>query len=190
MRTLILGLLLAMSHDATADTLGLIDNFSRERTTSELGTRWRLVTDQVMGGISDATMTRRDVDGRAALCLDGSVRLENNGGFVQMTLDLSPDGLLDATRYDGIRLLVRGDGAHYNLHLKTSATNLPWQSYRAAFPTAPQWREERLPFASFKPHRLVPALDAARLKRLGVVAIGRAMRAQLCIAEIGFYRDS
>jgi hypothetical protein len=188
MRPLLLALFLTMSN-AAADP-GLIDNFSHETAVSALGTRWRVVTDQVMGGVSVATMTRRDIDGRSALCLEGSVSLENNGGFVQMTLDLSPNGLLDASRLDGIRLVVLGNGAEYGLHLKTAATNLPWQSYRAAFTTAPQWREVRIPFATFKPHRLVPSLDTARLKRLGLVAIGQAMQAQLCVAEIGFYRDS
>jgi hypothetical protein len=189
MRTLMLGLLIAMSN-AAADPKGLIDNFSGEAAISALGTRWRVVTDQVMGGISDAAMTRREIEGRTALCLDGSVRLENNGGFVQVTLDLSPDGLLDASGFDGIRLVVLGNGAEYGVHLKTAATTLPWQSYRATFPTAPQWREARIPFAVFKPHRLVPALDTTGLKRLGLVAIGRAMQAQLCIAEISFYRDA
>lgn len=123
-----------------------------------------------------------------ALCLTGTVSLENNGGFVQVNLDLSADrGLSDASNFDGVRLIARGNGAEYNVHLKTAATNLPWQSYRASFGTGPDWREIRLPFAAFEPHRLVPALDPARLRRLGVVAIGRAMPVDLCIAEIGFY---
>jgi len=179
-----------MSAAAAADRVGLIDDFSHETGVSRLGTQWRVVTDRVMGGVSEAQMSRRNVDGRSALCLNGTVSLENNGGFVQMTLDLSPNGLLDASAFDGIRLVVRGDGSDYNVHLKTAATNLPWQSYRAQFPTAPQWRESRLPFSAFQPHRLVPALDIARLKRLGIVAIGRAMPTNLCIAELGLYRDS
>jgi hypothetical protein len=35
--------------------------------------------------------------------------------------------------------------------------------------------------------RLQTASAASRLERLGIVAIGREMRADLCIAEIGFY---
>jgi hypothetical protein len=182
-------LLLAMSAPLNADSNGLIDDFRRNDARSQLGTEWRLVTDQVMGGVSDARLTRRRVDGRSALCLNGTVSLENNGGFVQMNLDLSPNGVLDASRFDGIRLIVRGDGASYNLHLKTTATRLPWQSYRAEVPTHPSWRELKLPFSSFRPHRLVPALDVARLRRVAIVAIGRAMQADVCVAEIGFYRD-
>ncbi|WP_462322327.1 CIA30 family protein [Halochromatium sp.] len=180
--------LLAVTSLSFATTSGLIDDFRQQESTSRLGTDWRLITDQVMGGISAAEMTRAVIDGRPALCLTGTVSLENNGGFVQMSLDLQHDrGLLDASAFEGLRLIVRGDGADYNLHLKTTAIQLPWQSYRAAFSTGPDWKEVRLPFSSFQPHRLVPTLDPARLKRLGIVAIGQAMSADVCIAEIGFY---
>ncbi len=164
----------------------LIDDFATEGISC-IGTRWRLVTDQVMGGISQATMQWRSVHGRAALCLTGDVSLENNGGFVQVNLDLARGGTLDASAFTGLRLLVRGNGASYNLHLKTPASMLPWQSYRAEFDADADWREIRVPFASFKPHRLQAALDARRLRRLGIVAIGRAMQADVCIAELGLY---
>jgi len=165
----------------------LIDDFTTGDGRSRLGTPWRLVTDRVMGGLSNAAMSMREVDGRRALCMQGAVSLENNGGFIQVNLSLASDGYFDASDFDGVRLLVRGNGETYNLHLKTAATSMPWQSYRADFQAADQWRQVRLPFAVFKPHRLVPALDLTRLLRLGVVAIGRPMQADLCLAEIGLY---
>lgn len=166
---------------------GLIDDFSTTDGRSRLGTSWRVVTDRVMGGVSDASMSLREIDGRRALCLSGDVRLENNGGFVQVNVDLSRDAYLDAGRFDGVRLLVRGNGEGYGIHLKTAASTMPWQSYRADFVAGRQWQELHLPFSDFEPHRLVPALDPTRLKRLGIVAIGRRMHADLCVAEIGFY---
>ncbi|WP_462330411.1 CIA30 family protein [Thiohalocapsa halophila] len=172
---------------AGGDAGGLIDDFADADGRSRLGTSWRLVTDQVMGGVSSASMQPRELDGRRALCLQGDVSLANNGGFVQMSLDLSPTGQLDASPFTGIRLVARGNGEAYNVHLKTAATTMPWQSYRADFVAADTWTEIRLPFTSFTPHRLVPALDTTRLKRLGIVAIGRVMHAELCVAEIGFY---
>lgn len=167
----------------------LIDDFSTADGRSRLGTSWRVVTDRVMGGISDAAMSLREIDGRRALCMAGTVRLENDGGFVQVTLDLAPVGYLDGSGFDGVRLIVRGNGETYNIHLKTAATTMPWQSYRAGLTADGHWREVRLAFSEFRPHRLESALDLTRLKRLGVVAIGRAMPADLCIAEIGLYRD-
>ncbi|MGB5832361.1 MAG: CIA30 family protein [Thiohalocapsa sp.] len=165
----------------------LIDDFSAGTDRSRLGTTWRLATDRVMGGVSDAAMSLRQAGGRRARCMRGDVSLENNGGFVQINVDLARDGYLDASSFDGVRLLVRGNSETYNLHLKTAATSMPWQSYRAEFVADERWREVRLPFAGFEPHRLDSALDLTRLKRLGVVAIGRVMHADLCLAEIGLF---
>jgi len=184
---ILLLMITAMITPTRAADTGLIDDFTVPDGRSRLGTAWRLATDQVMGGVSTARMQWREIDGRHALCLSGDVRLENNGGFVQINLDLAPDGTLDGRRFQGIRLVVQGNGERYHVHLKTSATRLPWQSYRATFNAGLGWHEVRLPFDKFVPHRLVPALDVARLRRLGVVAIGQPMRADICVAEIGFY---
>ena len=53
---------------------------------------------------------------------------------------------------------------------------------------SPEWRDVLLPFADFEPYRIGTPLDASRLVRLGVVAIGRAFHADLCLAEAGLYR--
>lgn len=183
-------LLLLMSPSMTPaephQPAGLIDDFAREGI-ARIGTPWRLITDQVMGGVSRAQMQWRQVDGRTALCLTGDVSLENNGGFVQVNLDLARSGVLNADAFAGVQLVVRGNGADYNIHLKTPATSLPWQSYRAEFNANADWRQVRLPFAEFTPHRLSARLDTRRLRRLGIVAIGRAMQADICIAELALY---
>ncbi|MBK1646292.1 NADH:ubiquinone oxidoreductase [Thiocapsa imhoffii] len=184
--------MLGIVETTTAATTGLIDDFTRSDGLSALGTPWRAVTDQVMGGRSQASISRETQEGRPALCLNGDVRLENNGGFVQAILELPPsddrvEGF-DASGYAGIQLWVRGNGELYNLHLKSTTTRLPWQSYRASFVAEPEWREVRLPFSAFEPHRLVQRLDPRRLTKLGVLGIGRAYQAQVCIAEVRFYR--
>jgi hypothetical protein len=166
---------------------GLIDDFAGPTGVSRLGTPWRLVTDQVMGGVSQGRMALTLVDGRPVLCLRGDVSLENNGGFVQVNLELAPAGLFDASAYSGVRVVVRGNGESYGLHLKSADCVRPWQSYRAEFDATPDWRELRLPFAGMLPHRLAEPLDTTRLTRLGIVAIGRVMSAEVCIARIGFF---
>jgi hypothetical protein len=102
----------------------------------------------------------------------GEVSLENNGGFVQVNLDLAPGGTLDAEGIQGLRLLVRGNGATYNVHLKTPATMLPWQSYRAAFDADGRLARGAAAICRLQPHRLSAGLDTRRLRRLGIVAIG------------------
>jgi hypothetical protein len=166
-----------------------IDDFNDPAGGARPEISWRLVTDQVMGGVSQGRLRLETRDGAAGLCLRGDVRLENNGGFVQMARDLAGGGDLDASDFDGIRLRVYGNGETYGLHLKTADVRFPWQSYRAAFAAPPAWREIRLPFAAFAPHRVDAPLDVRRLRRLGLVAIGRAFAAELCLAEIALYRD-
>lgn len=165
----------------------LIDDFSDPDLVSKLGTRWRGVSDRVMGGISKAGVAHDRLDGRPCLRLTGDVRLENNGGFIQAALALTPDsGLFDASAYSGLRLVVRGNGERYALHLRSADTLRPWQSYRAPFEAGDDWARLELPFATFAPHRLETPLDVTRLRRLGLVAIGRAFSADLAVAELGF----
>ena len=178
-------LLMPMTEPAAAPLL--IDDFVRTDGRSALGTPWRVVTDQVMGGVSTARMGLEQHAGRRGLCLRGEVSLANNGGFAQINLDLAPRGTLDASAHTGVRLVVRGNGETYKVHLKTPDTARPWQSYRADLPTGPEWAEVRLPFSGFEPHRLSAPLDTTRLARLGLVAIGQAMTAELCVAEVGLY---
>jgi hypothetical protein len=174
---------------ARGDDVLIVDDFSRDDLISALGTPWRGFSDQVMGGISEETIALATIDGRRALRLSGDVRLENNGGFIQAALDLAPAGqTLDASAFAGVLLIVRGNGERYGVHLRTPDCVRPWQSYRTGFITDAEWREIRLPFASFEPHRLTEPLDVRHLRRLGLVAIGRAFHADLAVSTIGIYR--
>ena len=167
----------------------LIDDFMDESLISNLGPQWRGVSDKVMGGISEAAVTHGVVDGRPSLRLTGDVRLENNGGFIQAALDLSPSGVaLDASNYSGVRLVVRGNDELYSIHLRTPDNVRPWQSYRAHFTAGSDWETIDLPFETFVPHRLELPLDKTRLRRIGLVAIGRAFCADLAVSELAFYR--
>lgn len=154
------------------------------------GACWRAVTDAIMGGLSDARLRPAMIEGRPCLRLSGEVSLLNNGGFLQASLDLDQAGALDARGYAGVEIDVFGNGDSYNLHLRTRDTRVVWQSYRAGFVAAPQWRTLRLPFTDFTPYRIDQPLDTGGLRRLGLVAIGREMRADVCIARVSFYRES
>ena len=169
------------------DASAVIDDLSREPPLARTGSRWRLLTDQVMGGVSAGTLVRDVVAGRAALRMRGDVSLANNGGFVQMALDLTPDGgAVDASGWSGVELDVFGDGQGYNVHLRTDALTRPWQSYRQTFTAPAEWRTVRLPFDAFVSHRTDVALDTRRLRRLGVVAIGRAVSVDLALGGLRF----
>ncbi len=150
--------------------------------------RWRLVSDRVMGGVSSGGMRRTDRAGVPLTCLQGIVRTENNGGFLQLALDLGDELARQAKDYDGLAFDVAGNGESYNVHLRTADLWRPWQSYRASFTADPQWRRIELPFAGFEPYRTDSALRVDRLQRIGIVAIGRAFEADICVAAPAFYR--
>lgn len=163
----------------------LIDDLRHDPPRSALGTRWELYTDQVMGGVSTGQMTVETVAGRPALRMRGDVSLANNGGFIQISLDLAADGgAVDAGAWGGLELDVLGDGETYGLHLRTLDVVRPWQSYRQTFVAAPAWRCVRLPFEGFVPHRIDVPLDPRRLRRIGLAAIGRAFHADLAMAGV------
>jgi hypothetical protein len=166
----------------------IIDDLSAPHPQSSHAGLWQCISDGVMGGLSAGNILRETRGGRPALCLRGNVSLENNGGFVQMALDLSVDGgLRDAGAFDGVELEVCGNGETYSVHLRTDAVTRPWQSWRQNFVATPAWQTIRLPFSAFEAHRINAPLDPRRLRRLGIVAIGRAFDAEVAVARIGFY---
>jgi hypothetical protein len=173
------------------ETLQVIDDLSRPHPRAANGASWELVSDRVMGGVSAGALRREVVGGRPALRLTGAVSLANNGGFLQMALDLAPaGGVLDARGWDGIALEVFGNGESYGVHLRTDAPTRPWQSWRQGVVAEPAWQRMILRFDGFRPHRIDAALDPARLRRLGLVAIGRAFDADLALGGVWLWRST
>lgn len=167
----------------------LIDDRSSGALRASGGSEWRLVTDQVMGGRSTGALQPDRRRGQDCLRLSGSVSTANNGGFVQMSLELAAGEHFDASAYNGLLLQVFGNGESYNLHLRTSDLWLPWQSYRASFVAEPKWHEVRMPFAELEPYRTDRRFRPTRMTRIGLVAIGRKFEASLCLGSMRFYRD-
>ena len=170
------------------DTPEIIDDLRFDLPLSVTGNGWVLISDRVMGGVTDGTMTREIVAGRDAIHMQGGVSLENNGGFLQVALDLGDAGAeVDARRWKGIQIDVFGNNQIYNLHLRTSDIRRPWESYRQSFHAPARWTTVLLPFGDFAPHRTDQPMNIARLRRIGIVAIGREFEADISIADIRFY---
>ncbi|CAK0779300.1 CIA30 family protein [Gammaproteobacteria bacterium] len=165
----------------------ILDDRSSDSLFANRGACWQAITDTVMGGVSDGRLKPALIEGRPCLRLTGEISLLNNGGFVQASLDLDTAGLLDARGYTGIEIEVFGNGETYNLHLRSADTRIVWQSYRVSFQAPPCWQTLRVQFTSFQPYRIDMPLDLSKLRRLGVVAIGREMRADVCIARLSLY---
>lgn len=171
-----------------AATTEIIDDLSQPPPGASNGAAWELVADRVMGGMSNGTMRREVIRGRNSIHLQGDVSLENNGGFLQIALDLAPDGsAVDASNWAGIEIDVVGNNESYNLHLRTADVTRPWQSYRQSFVAEPAWQTVRLPFAAFEAHRIDAPLDLSTLRRIGIVAIGRDFHVDIAISGVRFH---
>jgi len=177
---------LALHNTAMANPK-IIDDRGSGTLEAGNGQSWRLVTDGVMGGVSQGDLRLDRSGGRDCLRLRGEVSTANNGGFVQMALQLETSEPFDAGGFEGLLLEVAGNGEQYNLHLKTSDLWFPWQSYRYGFVAEREWRQVRVPFSGLTAYRTFTAFDPKKVTRIGLVAIGREFDADLCLGDIRFY---
>lgn len=150
---------------------------------------WEYVADTVMGGVSTGQIAPARIDGKDAVRLTGQVSLDNNGGFVQMAFDMQRGGgAVDASGYAGIEITLIGNNEPYDLRLRTDALRRPWQSFRASVVAEDTWTTLRMPWSAFEAHRTDATFDPARLRRIGVLAIGRAFEADVAVASVALYR--
>jgi len=176
-----IAVLLAAATGSAATGPGMNETFQNEPEA-----RWRFFTDSVMGGVSAGRVEFLSRGADSFARLTGTVSTDNNGGFIQMRMVL-PAPPPAGTR--GVRLVARGNGQRYFIHLRTRGTILPWQYYQAGFDTGRDWQEIRLPLARFSASgRLLRATPRADdLESIAVVAFGRDHVAEIDIREIGFY---
>lgn len=147
---------------------------------------WGAITDQVMGGLSTAELRQGERHGSACSCLSGETRLENNGGFVQMKLEVESEW--NSGDYAGLFIELCGAAHDYNLNVKTSQLNKPWQSFRTSLPVTPNWTRFVVPYAELRPHRTDAEFDPARIRSVAVIGIGEAFKVDVCVRRFGFYR--
>ncbi len=158
----------------------LLDDFTDADVVAR---RWRVFSDRVMGGVSDARADVATVAGNSALRLSGRVSLERNGGFIQVARDV--DGAqLGAARFSGLQLTVCGVPGSYFVHLRSADTRSPWQYYAAPLPVTATWQTVSLPWRVFNPASLRAPLDPSTLARIGIVAGQAAFDADIAIARL------
>lgn len=148
---------------------------------------WSVISDQVMGGASSAELRQNNRHNSPCTCLIGRTSLENNGGFVQMKLEIKPDWL--HPDYRGLFIELCGAAHDYNLHVKTNQLNRPWQSFRCTLSVEPQWTRFIVPYAQLSAHRTEAELQPADIKSVAVVAIGTAFDVDVCVRRFGFFAD-
>lgn len=154
----------------------------------ELKPDWEYVADTVMGGVSSGQLVRGDVAGRDAARLTGEVSLDNNGGFIQMAFDLARGEVFDGSDWAGVEVDLRGVGTGYEMRLRTDQLARPWQSYRTIIAPSGEWQSLRFSWDAFEQRKTDVRFDPARLRRLGILAIGAEMQADIAVSGIRFYK--
>jgi hypothetical protein len=177
-------ILLIVGYCATTSTWGkpmLIDNFDDKSEKC-----WSYISDQVMGGISQGTLTFEEKQDIPYARLTGIVSTENKGGFIQFRTSLHN---INTKSVDGIYINVKGNNQKYYLHLRTKGTFLPWQYYQAEFDVSENWQTIKLPLENFVASSgwLRKKVKSASIESIGVVAFGRDHIADISVSEIGFY---
>lgn len=150
------------------------------------GEIWYTVNDGVMGGRSEGDWTISE-DGTALFT--GEISLANNGGFASVrTYPINAD----ISAYDGIELLVKGDGKTYGFNLWDAHSNL---QHRAFFETqAGEWQMIRISFSAFQPTSFgrvlpdAPQLDTGMVRVFGLIITDKQTGPfALEIAQISVY---
>ncbi|MSP85648.1 MAG: CIA30 family protein [Flavobacteriaceae bacterium] len=104
---------------------------------------WRIVTDDVMGGISKSSLVLNDA-GHGEF--SGFVSLANNGGFASIQWN-SNIKLEEEKKF--IVLRVKGDGKRYEFRLKGEISQS--ESYVHQFYTSGEWEIIKLEISQFYP---------------------------------------
>ena len=151
-----------------AEGLGMmIFDFSQANNQSrgELQDIWGAVDDVVMGGVSASRLQAA----AGSVVFTGTVSTSNSGGFASVrTRNFEPP--FDLSRYEGIRLRVKGDGQRYKFLLRDAAQ---WDgvAYAHSFDTvANEWIVVNIPFNALIPvfrartMNDVPAIDAQSIR--------------------------
>jgi hypothetical protein len=138
----------------------------------ETARAFTVVNDGVMGGVSTSRVA---VEG-GALVFAGTVRLERGGGFASVRARVE---IPDLAGFDGVELVVRGDGRRYKLDLRDDG-RLDGIAHRVAFETrAEETQTLRFPFEAFQPSFRgrgvadAPPLDPTRIEQLGLLISDR-----------------
>ena len=132
------------------------------KTKSDLN-NWQVVNDGVMGGTSRSKFY---LNSEGHGCFDGTVSLENNGGFCSVRYEFTRIAL-DINKI--ICLRIKGDGKDYQFRVKTKKSDA--HSYIYPFRTSGEWQNIEIPvtdfYPSFRGRKLdIPNYDGSNLEQI------------------------
>ena len=148
---------------------------------------WKMITDQVMGGVSQGKFNYKKIGKDYAIVLTGNVSTKNNGGFIQIRRKLNNVNL---NQVKNLTVQAKGNNEKYFVHLRTTFTILPWQYYQSSFVVGNNFKNFVLPIKNFKRsgYLLPKEINPNNIKSVAIVAFGKDHRAELIVKEISFVK--
>jgi NADH dehydrogenase [ubiquinone] 1 alpha subcomplex assembly factor 1 len=104
---------------------------------------WRIIDDVVMGGQSNGRFSI-DSDGNGVF--EGTVSLENNGGFSSVRYQFNKAA---TTKNSKVLIRLKGDGKEYQFRIKDKYNN--YFSYITTFKTSGEWQTIEIKLANLYP---------------------------------------
>jgi len=117
----------------------LIYDFNKNSSAKE----WKVIDDVVMGGESSG---RFSIDNDGHGIFEGTVSLENNGGFSSVRHQFEK---VNATKSSQVQIRLKGDGKEYQFRIKDKSNN--YFSYITTFKTSGDWQTVEINLADLYP---------------------------------------
>ncbi len=143
---------------------------------------WKVINDGVMGGVSES---RFFLNSNSNACFQGTVSLENNGGFCSVQCQFKTIVLKQEHYFS---LLLKGDGKKYQFRIKRQASDN--HSYCYEFQTSTNWETIQIPFdqmhPAFRGKKLdLPNFDGSQLEQIAfLIGNKESEYFELCIQTI------
>jgi len=147
---------------------------------------WRIVNDDVMGGISNSSFK---LSRAGHGIFQGNVSTKNNGGFASVRHIMNKININESTT---IRVKVKGDGKNYQFRIKNKKSD--YFSYITTFSTSGEWQIIELKlkdfYASFRGRKLdLPNFDQQEIEQIAfLIANGENEAFKLEIEKIELHQ--
>ena len=131
------------------------------------GQDWMIVNDDVMGGLSNSTMTFTE----NSLIFKGELSFKNNGGFASIR---SSNQHFDLSKYKTVRIKFRSNGRDFAFRLATSDMDFR-TNYKQYFSSATtDWEIVELKMSNFKEYNRgqVSEVHVSKEKLESIIRLG------------------
>ena len=145
---------------------------------------WRPITDQVMGGISNLSISHSD----GVFAMTGEVSTENNGGFVRLSNRID----INNNDFKGIKFKAKGNNESYEVHVTLKGLKIPpWSYFSKSFAVTNEWKDYKINFKDLKASSGFSAssMKARNIRDISIAGYGRDFVVDLKVKDISLYTD-